>query len=180
MSKQQSSTEPVAGDIMSAPGIACEEEAGLEEVAELLADREISGVPVVNEAGEVTGVISERDIAHGLGAPLIRLIIRRPVQTGSFLRTPDPIRNETRRAKDIMTTPAIVASPRTPLHRLASIMVTERINRIPIVRSHRLVGVVTRGDVLGAIGGISRRRAELDEPPFILGANAHRAAQASE
>lgn len=158
-----------AREIMSSPGIACREEALFEEVADLLADREISGMPVVNGAGEVVGVISERDLAHALGGPLIRLAIRRPVQSGSFLRTPKGVSRGARRAQDIMTSPAVTAAPETPLSTLAKIMVDEQINRIPIVRDKSLVGVVTRGDVLTAIAGLSHREAELKEPPVVVG-----------
>ena len=159
----------VAREIMSSPAIACREEALFEEVAELLADREISGFPVVNPDGDVVGVISERDLAHALGGPLIRLVIRRPVHTGPFLRGPRGVAGGARRAEDIMTSPAVVAHPDTPLHTLAEILVEEQINRIPIERDKRLVGVVTRGDVLAAIAGLSHREAELEEPPVVIG-----------
>lgn len=159
----------VAHQIMSSPAIACREEALFEEVAELLADREISGVPVVNKSGEVTGVVSERDIAHALGGPLVRLAIRRPVHSGPFLRLPRGVAPGARRVRDVMTTPAIVAHPETPLHTLAEIMVKERVNRIPIAHAGRLVGVVTRTDILGAVGGLDHRQVEMEEPPIVIG-----------
>lgn len=49
-------------DVMTAPAVACTDEAFFEEVAEILADRDISGMPVVDSAGRVIGVISERDL----------------------------------------------------------------------------------------------------------------------
>lgn len=163
-----STRELVARDIMSSPGIACREEAHFEEVAELLADREISGVPVVNRAGEVTGVISERDLAHALGGPLIRLAIRRPVHSGPFLRLPRGIAPGAQRVRDIMTSPAITAHPNTRMHTLARTMVKERVNRIPIVRAGHLVGVVTRNDILRAIVGLTDKRKD-EEPPVVVG-----------
>ena len=164
-----SATKVVARDVMSSPAIACREDAWFDEVAELLADREISGVPVVDDDGVVTGVISERDLAHALGGPLIRLAIRRPVHTGPFLRLPRATSPRARRARDIMTSPAITVRPDTPLHTLAEIMVKEHVNRIPVARSGHLIGVVTRIDVLGALAGLDHRQVEIDEPPVVVG-----------
>jgi CBS domain-containing protein len=161
--------EPVAREVMSKPAIACREHTHFEEVASLLADREISGMPVVDADNRVVGVISERDLAHALGGPLIRLAIRRPVHSGPFLRNTRGTNEAARYAADIMTTPAIVAHPETPLHALAEIMVKEEINRIPVVRDGRLMGVVTRGDVLAAIAGLVEDRSGLDETPIVIG-----------
>jgi len=156
-----------AFDIMSTPALACRPEAFFEEVAELLADREISGMPVVSGDGEVVGVVSERDLAHALGGPLIRLVLRRPVHTGPFLRS--PVAREGSRVQDIMTTPAMLAHPDTPVRTLAEIMVKEQVNRVPIVRANSLVGVVTRGDVLAAVAGIVQGSVKLVQPPVIIG-----------
>ena len=163
----QRADELRAADIMSTPAIACRPETFFEEVAELLADREISGMPVVGEDGEVVGVISERDLAHALGGPLMRLVLRRPVRSGPFLREPAPPSGS--RAQDIMTAPAMLAHPETPVHTLAEIMVKEQLNRIPIVRSNRLIGVVTRGDVLAAVAGLDHGAVKLVQPPVVVG-----------
>jgi CBS domain-containing protein len=154
---------------MSKPAIACRENAHFDEVAALLADREISGVPVVDREDHVVGVISERDLAHALGGPLIRLAIRKPVHSGPFLRNPRGVNDGVRLAKDVMTSPPVVAHPETPLHTLAEIMVKDQINRIPVVRDGRLLGVVTRGDVLGAIAGLDRAHDDLEEAPVVIG-----------
>src|SRR5688500_12034625 len=81
-------TQPahVARQIMSAPAVACSEDATFEEVATLLTDREITGMPVVDRHGSVVGVISERDLAREWGGPLARLSIGRGTSTGPFLR----------------------------------------------------------------------------------------------
>jgi len=156
-----------AADIMSTPAIACRPDTFVEDVAELLADREISGIPVVNGDGEVVGVISERDLAHALGGPLMRLVLRGPMRTGPFLR--DPVSRNGGRVQDIMTIPAMLAHPETPVHTLADIMVKEQVNRIPIVRAHRLIGVVTRGDVLAAVAGLVHGGVKPEQPAIVVG-----------
>lgn len=161
-----------AAEIMSSPVIACHGDAYFEEVADLLADHRISGVPVVEETGEMVGVISERDLAHALGGPLVRLCLGRPSHhqpLGNIARIP----REARRARDIMTPDPYTAHPETPLVALAEIMYKEEINRIPILAGKQLVGIVTRGDVLAAISGLNRHPRTYQEPAHIVGSRSH-------
>lgn len=159
----------IAARIMTSPVVACREDAYFEEVADLLAERDISGVPVVDGAGRLTGVISERDLAHVLGGPLVRLAVRRPVLRRHVTVAVSDLPREARRARDIMTTDPITAQPDTPTHTLAEIMLKEQINRVPIVHAGRLVGIVTRGDVLGAVSGLNHHEISLEEPPSLVG-----------
>ncbi len=168
----RSVTELTAADIMSSPAVACREEAYFEEVAELLSDREIWGLPDPYDSARVVGVVSERDLAHALEGPLIRLVLRRPVHSGPFLRGLHAVPIGAKRASDIMTSPAIVADPRMPLRRLAQTMLEQQINRIPIVYLDRLIGLVTRGDLLGAIAGFTHREIALGQPPVVIGSGA--------
>lgn len=160
--------DPVAQDIMSSPAVACSEDAPLDEVADLLGDREISGLPVVDLEDRVVGVISEHDLARALGAPLIRLAIGDPLRTGPFLRQPHLAKH----ARDIMSTPPTVGHLDTPMWELADTMVRERINRVPIVHRERLVGIVTRGDILAAVAGTSRKSTDMTAPPAVVGRRA--------
>jgi len=156
-----------AEHIMTSPAVACREEAYFEEIAEILADRNISGMPVVDADGKVLGMISERDLAHALGSPLVRLAVRR-YQHGP-MRRERTISQMQRHAGDIMTAPAIAAAPGATLPELARLMVENHLNRLPILRDGRLVGVVTRGDVLGAMGGLRRGPSDRDGKVLTFG-----------
>jgi CBS domain-containing protein len=169
MDRMHALPDLTAAEIMSSPGVVCRREARLEELAELMSKFQISGMPVVDRDSRVVGVISERDIAATLGSPLVRLAINHPLQHRPFLRKPHPLPVGARRARDIMTSPAIVARPETPMHTLASIMVKKRINRIPIVDRARLVGIVTRKDVLSAIAGQKRFSTDESSEPVVVG-----------
>lgn len=158
-----------AAEIMTSPAVACREEAYLEEVAELLAERQISGVPVVNEDDEVVGVISERDLAHTLGGPMIRLALRRPAHIGQEVIEMRDVPRTGRTAKVLMTSPPTVAEASTPVHVLAELMVRTQINRVPIVSDNKLVGVVSRGDLLSAISGLKHHEIAVDQDPVIIG-----------
>jgi CBS domain-containing protein len=158
----------VAGDVMTGPAVACRDETLFEEIAELLADRDISGMPVVNDRGDVVGVISERDLAHALGGPMVKLAVRRrnhvPFQ-GAMHERPWGAR----RAKDIMTAPAITVAPDVHLDEVARVMRSHQINRVPVVDAGRLIGVITRGDVLGAIAHVKHAEIDLTRPTVLVG-----------
>jgi CBS domain-containing protein len=160
-----------AQDCMSNPVIAIHEEATLDQVSDLLQDREISGMPVVDGDGSVVGVVSERDVAHALGSHEVRASLRRPRRSGPFLREAS-LTGSSARARDVMTKPPLTVHPDTPLHTVAEIMVTEQVNRIPVVRDGRLEGIVTRGDVLAAIAHTGAIRDREIHPPIVIGGRA--------
>ena len=164
------SRDPVglrAGDVMTSPAVACRDEAFFEEVAEFLAARDISGMPVVDSEGKVIGVISERDLAYALGGPMVRLALRRHSQNPLHWAADLP--REARRAKDIMTSPPLVVSVETELEEVARLMHVHQVNRIPVVVDDRLIGVVSRGDVLGAIAHLEHAPIDLTSPPVLVG-----------
>lgn len=166
-----------ARDVMSSPAIACREQTRLEEVAEVLADREVSGLPVLDAEDRLVGVISERDIAHALGGPLMRLAIRRPVHSGSFLRTPHSPA-QTRLARDVMTSPAICVEGDALVAEVAALMVTRHVNRVPVVDHDHLTGVITRDDLLAAVAGLAGEDREV-RVPIVLGSGMENAARST-
>lgn len=146
------SVQRTAAEAMTAPAIACREDAFLEEVAEILAERDISGMPVIDSHDRVVGVISERDLACALGGPMVRLALRR--HNEKPLHGVAELPRGARRAKSIMTTPALTVEPHQPLEEVARLMRVRQINRVPVVEDGRLLGLVTRGDVLAAIANL--------------------------
>jgi len=161
-----------AQDLMTSPVVAVREGTFFEEAAELLAERGISGFPVVNADEQLVGVVSERDLAHALGGPLIRLVVRRPHHPHLSVETVNDMPRDDRRVGRIMTSPAISVHPDTPLHTLAEIMVKEEVNRLPVVREQEVVGIVTRGDLLTHLGGIEHRLDRSIHAPVVVGSAA--------
>lgn len=157
-----------AADVMTTPAVACRTDAFFEEVAESLADRDISGMPVVDEAGDVVGVISERDLAHALGGPMVRLALRRHNHSSAEFDLAHLPRGG-RRASEVMTAPPICVATDTTLDEIAGLMREHQINRVAVLDSGRLVGVVTRGDVLAEIGHLGRDRAQVIWDPVVVG-----------
>jgi CBS domain-containing protein len=158
----------VAADAMTRPAVACRDTAFFEEAAELLATHGISGCPVVDDAGTVVGVVSERDLAHCLGGPLVRLALRRGLHDDA-VRDVAELPREARRVRDVMTAPAIVVTPDAPLGEVAFTMSRDQINRVPVVSDGELVGVLTRGDVLAGLSGHLAPRPATPAPARVFG-----------
>jgi CBS domain-containing protein len=119
----------------------------LREVARLLGERRISGAPVCDATGRVVGVVSEADVlAKEEGLPLDE---RSPLAwlVGD---TRDRSKAAARSAGDAMTAPAITIEPRAQIAEAARTMIGRRVNRLPVVERGRLVGIVTRADLVRA------------------------------
>lgn len=122
----------------------------LGELARLLAERRISGAPVVDRAGVLVGVVSEADlVAKQVGRPMTR----RSALDWIFGDEPRP--GELRRqgattVGEAMSAPPITVAPDRPLREAAALMVDRGVNRLPVTDDGRLVGIVTRADVVRA------------------------------
>lgn len=123
-------------------------EAPLKDVARLLTERGISGVPVVDAEGVVVGVVSEADVLlkeRGPGHPAGRF--------SWFLEPHDTAADAkfaARTAAEAMTSPPVTIGPERPVSAAARIMTERGINRLPVVKDGALVGIVTRADLVRA------------------------------
>ena len=142
-----------AKDVMSAPVITVTPFTAVSDIAALLLERRISGVPVVR-AGQLVGIVSESDLLHRheIGAE------GSIAEKAWWLRLvePDPtpmhyIKSHGVDAQDIMTRRPVTAEEETPLGEIARLFKAHRIGRVPILHASRLVGIVTRADLVQAI-----------------------------
>ena len=137
-------------DIMSTEVVTVSPGTSLKDVAQLLVDHKISGVPVVDDAGGVLGVVSETDlivkergVPRDHGGPLAWLVD--PIDLS------ERVKLEACVAGQAMTSPAVTIAPRRPISAAAELMLERRINRLPVVAdAGRLVGIVTRADLVRA------------------------------
>jgi CBS domain-containing protein len=135
-------------DVMTRRVISVAPETPLKEVARLLADNGISGVPVV-EGGRVLGIVSEADflmkeqeVPPGRRSLLAWLF---EATDGQRARQ-DKLHATT--AREAMTAPAIVIGPEHGIREAAALMTRNRINRLPVLEDGELVGIVTRADLV--------------------------------
>lgn len=141
-----------ARDVMTRLVLSVAPEAPLREVAALLLERRISGVPVLDAAGRVVGVVSEGDflrrpeIETDLAGPRWLRLLTSPDQQAR-----DYIKTHGRTAADVMSAPAVTVAADAPLGAVARLMSSKGIKRLPVLEEERLVGIVTRADLLRAV-----------------------------
>lgn len=141
-----------AEDIMIKDVVTVGPEALIRDVATLMLERRISGVPVVDAAGRLLGVLSEGDLIR---RPEIETDKIRRGWLGLFVssdeKAHDFVKSHGRMAREVMTKPAISVTPETPLAEVVHLMERKRVKRLPVVAQGKLVGVVTRTDLLRAL-----------------------------
>ena len=113
-------------------------DAKLRDVAELLGRERISGAPVLDRRGRLVRVVSETDLVEASIGSRLRRHGGTTVGVGA------------QRVKDVMSRPAVVVEPDRHVAHAATVMTMRRINRLPVVESGRLVGIVTRADLVRA------------------------------
>jgi CBS domain-containing protein len=146
-----------ARDVMVAPVITVKPHSTVKEVAKTLVDRRISAVPVVDNAGKIVGIISEGDLMHRAEIGTERGYRWWPrLVRGDASIPPGYIKAHARRAADIMTQNVFTATPETPLDEIAVLLERNSIKRVPIVRDGRLVGIVSRANLVQALATIPR------------------------
>jgi CBS domain-containing protein len=132
----------------------------LKDGARTLVARRISGLPVVDAAGRLEGMLSEGDIlfrergqVESIGGPLAWLI--------SPGRLEEAQKVDARLVGEAMTSPAITIGPERPVTAAAALMIDRGVNRLPVVdAAGRLVGIITRADLVRAF---ARTDAEVAE-----------------
>ncbi|HEV8191116.1 MAG TPA: CBS domain-containing protein [Ktedonobacterales bacterium] len=109
-----------ARDIMTHEVISICPTATIRDAARLLSDYNISGAPVIDREGRMVGIVTQADL----------------------------ISKEGETVRDIMTEKVVVVREHTPVDRIAQILTSNRFKRVPVVRDERVVGIVSRADIV--------------------------------
>lgn len=138
-----------AHEIMTRDLITVKPDTPVREIAALMAEKHISGVPVVADDGQVIGVVSQGDLLHReeIGTE------RRPKSWLRVFADPDQmareyVRTHGLRAHDIMSRHVVSVSADADLQHVADTMDKHRFKRVPVVDKGKLVGLITRGDIV--------------------------------
>lgn len=137
--------------IMVQPVVVVHEHTTLEEIARIMLERRIGCLPVVNDRGELCGIVTESDFtAKERGIPFSTF--RAPQILGQWM-TKEGIERiygaaRTMTAREIMTIRVITVTEEQSVEEVVQHMLRHRIHRIPVVRGAAPVGIVARHDIL--------------------------------
>jgi CBS domain-containing protein/mannitol/fructose-specific phosphotransferase system IIA component (Ntr-type) len=105
----------------------------------------VGGLPVVDESNRVIGMLSERE--------LLRDLLSHYLPRAGGANAPQPPAAARRTVRDIMTRQVLCVAPEQPLAEVASLMLNKDVERVPVVKDDRLVGFLTRGDIVRKLIG---------------------------
>jgi len=145
-----------AKDVMTTDVVTITPQTTIAEIAAILIERRFSGLPVV-EQGRVVGIVSEGDLlrCHEIGTDR-----KRPGSWWLRLLRGDPrpadyVKSHAVHAADVMTREVISVSEQEPVAAIAILLGEGRIKRVPVLRDGRLVGIVTRANLVQALASRS-------------------------
>lgn len=140
-----------AKDVMTSPVITVRPDTSIKDVAGLMLTHHISGLPVVTSDGELVGIVTEADLLYKETGPWQK-DERALKGFPPFGKTVDAVKKASGlTAADLMSSPVVTVDEETLVHEIAGLMVRRKINRVPVVRGGRVVGIVSRADVLRAL-----------------------------
>jgi len=141
-----------ASDIMTTEVITVKEETPLKELAEILYENRINGVPVVDDEGLLIGIICESDLIRKdkkLHIPTVVALF----DAVFYLESSKNIEKEIKQisattVSDLFTREVVTVDEKTAIDEIATIMTQKKIYTIPVMDGERLVGIVGKGDVI--------------------------------
>jgi CBS domain-containing protein len=151
-------------DIMTKDVVACKPSDPIESVVKLMSEKDISGVPVV-DGDKLVGIVTEADIMRMLAVPAKSDTLWLPSPLEILLEIPFKdlmnLRSLQKDYKDIGLNPiesimkknVISTVPDADIADAAEMMVKHKINRLTVIQDGRLVGIITRDDIIHGLGG---------------------------
>lgn len=144
-----------AEDVMTRTVVTVQSRTSVADAVRLMLEQRISGLPVVNDSGQLVGILTEGDLLRRAETGTER---RRPawldLVRGRGRQADEYVRAHGRRVDEVMTPDVISVDEATPLDRVVELMEGKRVKRIPVVTDGRLVGVVSRVDLLRVLAKV--------------------------
>jgi CBS-domain-containing membrane protein len=144
-----------AKDIMTKEVVTVKPDTSIEDLAKLLVDNEISGVPVVDESGALYGIVTENDLISRnkrLHIPTVVSFLDAAIYLESSKKFEQEVKRVTAtKVKDICERKVVTIGEDTPLVDIATVMAEKKVHLLPVVKAGRVVGIVGKRDVVKAV-----------------------------
>jgi CBS domain-containing protein len=151
-----------ASDVMVRDVVTVRPETDLAEAVKLLGEHDISALPVIDGENRLVGILSEADLIHRaeIGTEKRRSWWVEAVTGGATLAK-EFAKEHGEKVGEIMTPEVIGVAEDTPLSEIAALLERKRIKRVPVVTNGKLVGIVSRSNLIQALASVVGR---IDQP----------------
>jgi CBS domain-containing protein len=147
-----------AHQVMTRPVITVTPDTTIVEAATVMLQRHVSGLPVVDASGKLVGVVSEGDFIR-------RAEIGTARKRGRWLRfvlgpgksASDFVHEHGRKVLEVMSTSPLTITEDTALAEIVALMEKNHVKRLPVMRGHHIVGIVSRANLLQAVASLARQ-----------------------
>ena len=165
--QSESSMRLLAFDLVTTPAVVAEETMTIREVARLMDSKGVSAVPVLNASGEAIGMASDGDLLGRLlndGRPAwwLSMLARGSGADEAFVKHGD------RPVREVMSAPLFSVGPNAMAQDIAEALLTHRVKRLPVTKEGRVLGVVSRANLIAVVEGIPRLHLEEEHGAGLL------------
>ncbi len=144
-----------AKDIMTSNVVTLKKEMGVEEAAEILLEKGVGGAPVVDDAGNVIGMVTESDLIMEdvkLHFPTFIHLLSGIIYLESIKAFEEKLKKAVAvKVEDVMSKKVISVTEDTSIEDIATLMIEKGISRLPVMREGKLVGLVSKRDIVRTI-----------------------------
>jgi CBS domain-containing protein len=144
-----------AGDVMTIGAATVRPDATLAEAAQLLIEHRISGLPVVDQDGRLIGLVTEHDFLRQHDGARRRWLDALLAEPGGQITARELY---DRRVVNVMSRGPVSVHVDTPIEEIVDLMHRHRVKRLPVVADGKVVGIVSRANLLEALLGLHARR----------------------
>jgi CBS domain-containing protein len=142
---------------MTSPVVSVEADATVVQAAQIMLQKRISGLPVVDKDGRLVGIVTEGDFLRRAETGTERRRARwLEFLVGTGRLADEYTRSHSRKVADVMTRDPVVVDEDTPLEKIVDVMERHQIKRLPVVSGQHLVGIVSRANLLHALASVHR------------------------
>jgi acetoin utilization protein AcuB len=126
----------LVGERMTRHPLTVADDTSIDDALHMMRERKVRRLPVVDTAGQMVGIVSDKDLLHASPSPATSLSVYELHYLLSKLNV-----------RSVMSSPVITVAPDTPLEEAARIMADNKIGGLPVLEDGRLVGIITETDV---------------------------------